>query len=139
MSIIPELDEYVRATDEWISDLNHHLGWHHRGRAYFALYSTLHALRDALPLQEAIYLGAQLPPLLRGVYYEGWHPAELPLLPSRASFLSRIHDGLHRDVAIEPEQVARTVLALLADRIDAAELENVKAATPGELRSLWRS
>jgi len=137
MSIIPELDDYVRATDEWIVDLNHRLGWHHRGRAYIALCSSLHALRDALPLREAIYLGAQFPPLLRGIYYEGWHPAELPVLPDRASFLSRIHDALHRDLAIDPEQVARMVLALIADRIDAAELENVKAATPGELRTLW--
>jgi uncharacterized protein (DUF2267 family) len=53
--------------------------------------------------------------------------------------VSRVHDALHRDLAIDPEQVARTVLALIADRIDAAELENVKAATPAELRTLWPS
>jgi uncharacterized protein (DUF2267 family) len=33
---------------------------------------VLHVLRDRLTPEQAVHLGAQLPILVRGVYYEGW-------------------------------------------------------------------
>jgi len=78
-----------------------------------------------------------LPFLLRGVYYEGWHPTGHPVSTERTTFFSRIQDALHRDLAIDPEEVVRAVFALIAERIDASELENVKASIPVELRGLW--
>jgi uncharacterized protein (DUF2267 family) len=54
-------------------------------------------------------------------------------------FLARIHDGVHRDPAVDPEHVARAVLALLAARLPAAEIEDAKGATPKELHNLWPS
>ena len=98
----------------------------------------LHALRDCLGRDEAVYVGAQLPPLLRGLYYEGWHPRTRGAA-SRSAFLERILDGVHRDVAVDAEQVARAVMALLATRMPAAELEDAKAATPPALHNLWPS
>jgi uncharacterized protein (DUF2267 family) len=140
MASIQELEQAVRATDEWIDDLLRRLQWHDRQKVYLALRSTLHALRDCLPVDEAIYLGAQMPALLRGVCYDGWHPRERPLpLADRTSFLDRIHDGVHREPGIDPEQVAEAVFSLLADRLPSAELEDAKAATPGPLRALWPS
>ncbi len=50
-----------------------------------------------------------------------------------------IHDGVHRDPAVDAEQVARAVLALLAARLPAAEIEDAKAATPSALHNLWPS
>ena len=44
----------------------------HPHKAYLALRTVLHALRDRLTLEEAVQLGAQLPMLVRGFYYEGW-------------------------------------------------------------------
>ena len=112
---------------------------HDRERAYLALLAALHALRDSLPRDEAVYVGAHMPALLRGLYYEGWHPGARGSAKSRSAFLERIHDGVHRDPAIEAEQVARAVFALLAARMPAAELEDAKAATPKTLHGLWPS
>jgi uncharacterized protein (DUF2267 family) len=58
---------------------------------------------------------------------------------TRSAFLGRIHDGVHRDPAIDPEQVARAVMAQLSARLPAAELEDAKAATPRALHNLWPS
>jgi uncharacterized protein (DUF2267 family) len=139
MSALEELDASVRATHDWIDDLLRRLGWHDRERAYLALVAALHALRDCLPRSEAVYVGAQLPALLRGLYYEGWHPGGRGSVKSRSAFLDRIHDGVHRDPGIDAEQVARAVLALLAARMPLAELEDARAATPQPLHSLWPS
>jgi uncharacterized protein (DUF2267 family) len=111
MTTIQELNASVRATEDWIDDLRHRLRWHDRERSYLALLTTLHALRDCLPRDEAVYIGAHLPALLRGLYYEGWQHASAR---SRGAFLERIHDGVHRDPAVDAEQVARAVFALLA-------------------------
>ena len=138
-TVSQEIDTCVQATQNWINDLMWRLGWHDRERVYKALLSTLHAIRDSLGDREAIYLGAQLPALLRGLYYEGWHPGRRARTGSRArsAFLERIHECVQRDPAIEPEAVASCVMAQLADRLPPAELENAKAATPKLLHSLW--
>jgi uncharacterized protein (DUF2267 family) len=133
-----DLSSEVQATDAWIDDLMRRLSWRERQRTYLALLATLHALRDCLGRDEAVYVGAQLPPLLRGLYYEGWHPGARRTA-SRSAFLERILDGVHRDLAVDPEAVARAVMALLAARMPAAELEEAKAATPPALHNLWPS
>jgi len=139
MTALRDLDEAAPAAREWVDDLTRRLDWHDRERTYLVLIAALHALRDCLGRDEAVYIGAYLPTLLRGLYYEGWHPGAHPAARSRRAFLERIHDGVHRDPAVDAEQVARAVLALLAARLPAAEIEDAKAATPRELHNLWPS
>jgi uncharacterized protein (DUF2267 family) len=139
MTAISDLNAAVQTAEDWINDLMRRLGWQDRERVYLALLATLHALRDCLARDEAIYIGAQLPTLLRGLYYEGWHPSARPAMRSRGAFLERIHDGVHRDPGVDMEQVARAVFALLAARLPAAEIEDAKAATPSVLHNLWPS
>jgi uncharacterized protein (DUF2267 family) len=139
MTAISDLDVALQAAEDWIDDVMRRLGWQDRERAYLVLLATLHALRDCLARDEAVYIGAQLPTLLRGLYYEGWHPSARPATRNRSAFLERIHDGVHRDPGVDAEQVARAVFALLAARLPTAELEDAKAATPSVLHNLWPS
>jgi uncharacterized protein (DUF2267 family) len=104
------VDAAARATEDWIDDFVQRLGWRNRTRAYSALIASLHALHDCLHQSAAIYLGAQLPVLPRGLYYEGWHPAPRVTAKSRGAFLERIHDSLYRDPGVDAEQVARGCL-----------------------------
>lgn len=137
---LPELDDALAESSGWFFDLEGRLGWQDRSKVYFGFIATLHALRDSLPVDEAVYLGAELPALLRGLYYEGWHPRKQPLVPEdRAVFLNRVHEALHRDPGIDSEQVARAVFEILAKRISAPVLENVMAANPAPLHGLWPS
>lgn len=138
MTGIQTLNTAVETTEEWISALMARLGWHDKERAYLALLAALHALRDALPRDEAGYLGVQLPVLLRGLYFEGWHPAShLQRAKSRSAFVERIQEGVHRDPGVNAEAVAHAVFALLAERLPLGEVENAKAATPEPLRMFW--
>jgi uncharacterized protein (DUF2267 family) len=137
MTSIRELDGALAATEEWIDDFMRRLGWHDREKVYAALIGTLHALRDSLPRDEAVYVGAQMPPLLRGLYYEGWHPSARVAAKTRNAFLERIHEAVHHDPGVDAEQVALAAFALLAARLPVSELEDAKATTPKPLRSLW--
>jgi uncharacterized protein (DUF2267 family) len=68
-------DTTVHKTNSWLHELMEELGWSDRHKAYLALRATLHALRDRLTVQGVAQLGAQLPMLIRGFYYEGWVPS----------------------------------------------------------------
>jgi len=137
MTAISDLNAAVHAAEDWIDDLTKRLGWQDRELVYLALLATLHALRDCLARDEVVYFGAQLPTLLRGLYYEGWHPGARLVTRSRKPFLERIHDGVRRAPGVDAEQVARAVFALLAARLPAAELEDARNATPSVLHNLW--
>ena len=138
MTALPQLDLAAQSAAQWVDDLDRRLGWLDRDKVYLALVATLHALRDSLPPQEAVFLAQCLTPLVRGLYYEGWRMSR-PSRPAktRDAFLERIRDGVHHDAGIDADEVGRAVLALVAAHMPAAEFENVKAATPKEMRAFW--
>lgn len=135
-------DASLNVTHVWLKDLMQELGWEDRQRAYHALRAVLHALRDRLTVDEAAQLAAQLPLLIRGVYYEGWDPSNKPLKERhRDAFLAHVDRNfgwyLAAKLAVDPEQIVRAVFAVLAKHITAGEIEDVKALLPKELRELW--
>src|SRR5215207_818759 len=69
------LDRSVEKANIWINDVAAELGTTARHEAYRALRAFLHALRDRLPIAEAVQLSAQFPLLIRGIYFEGWQPS----------------------------------------------------------------
>lgn len=72
-------DTTIQKTNNWLNELMELAGLQQRQGAYLALRATLHALRDRLPVDEVAQLGAQLPMLVRGFYYEGWDPTPKPV------------------------------------------------------------
>ena len=103
----------LRKTDEWIEDVMLELGTTDRHQAYRALRAVLHALRDRLGVHEVAHLAAQMPALLRGVFYEGWHPADKPLHIRRESefvtLVRRHHGPGHIDVGRAVPSVLRVL------------------------------
>jgi uncharacterized protein (DUF2267 family) len=135
---ITAFDRTVHTTHVWLGDLMSELGWEDRHRAYAALRAVLHALRDRLGVNEAAALGAQLPMLIRGFYYEGWHPHGKPLKERKKDeFLAHIRADFRQDPTFEAEPVARAVFRLLAHHVSGGEVETVKSTLPEEIRSLW--
>lgn len=135
---IPEFRRHVEDSTAWVLDLKARLGWHHTHLAYLALRTTLHALREHLGTDDALYFGLGLPTLLRGDYFEGWHPHKRRhRSQTRQAMLTWIHQGLEQNPAVDPELVARKVFEVISTRLPAAELEQLKAATPKVLGALW--
>lgn len=82
---------------------------------------------------------AQLSVVLRGLYYEVWHPTISAAVNSRSAHLWQVHDSVHRDYSVDPERVACTAFAMLAVHLPVRKVEDSKAATPTGLHNLWPS
>lgn len=133
-------DETVQLSNQWLSELMRAVDWDDKRRAYRLLRATLHALRDRLTAHEAVQLGAQLPMLIRGLYYDGWHMRDTPA-PERtkAAFLSHIETAFKQDPNADTESLVREVFKLLARKISRGEIEDIKHLLPPEVRALWPS
>ena len=131
-------DTTVQKTNNWLHDLMQVLRWPDKHKIYLALRVTLHALRDRLTVEEVAHLGAQLPMLVRGFYYEGWDPTGKPLrVRHKEQFLARIEQEFRGDDHLDSERVARAVFTVLAKRVTEGEIEDVKHVLPAEIRELW--
>lgn len=135
---LESIDHTVQLTHLWINDLDARLGWDDKHRSYRLLRTVLQTLRDWLRVEEAAGLAAQLPELLRGVYYEHWRPATIPVKKrSRADFIGRFDDAFLTDPMVLTEDAVSAVFELLSDKITAGEVAQVRHALPADIRALW--
>jgi uncharacterized protein (DUF2267 family) len=112
--------------------------WDDKFRAYRLLRATLHALRDCLTAHEAVQFGAQLPMLIRGLYYDGWHMADVPRPDrSKKAFLDHVEAAFKQDPNSDTEALVRAVLKLLASKISPGEIDDVKHLLRADVRLLW--
>ena len=132
-------NDSLAKTQRWFDELGEDLDWDHAGGLAAALGAGLHALRDRLTPGEAAQLGAQLPLLVRGLYYEGWRPAAEPWKERHGEgFLARVAQELHGYGEMkDPEEVVRAVFRLLARHVSAGEIEDVIDQLPADVRELW--
>jgi uncharacterized protein (DUF2267 family) len=132
------IDHAVQQAHIWINELDDRLGWGNRPRAYRLLKAVLHALRDHLNVNEAADLGAQLPTLIRGVYYDQWRPARTPVKDRHlAGFLAAIDRSFRPDPLDDAATAVAAVFDLLANHVSAGEIADVKRSLPAEIRALW--
>ncbi|AKF05941.1 DUF2267 domain-containing protein [Sandaracinus amylolyticus] len=138
-------DEHVDAFEhtmqlsyEWLREYAEELGSCTAQLAYRCLRAALHAIRDRLPANESAALAAQLPLLLRGVYYEGWRPSHVPAaLDSVDDVYDEIATVLEGGPHAAPRDVLRAALSVLNDRIDAGEIRKLRHQVGEELRRIW--
>ena len=109
-----------------------------RHQAYMALRASLHALRDRIGPENAIHFAAQLPILLRGVFYEGWQPSETPTRERRLDdFLAYVESMLGSKTGIDPADAVRARFAASVESISFTEVLKLVNVLPRELRILW--
>ncbi len=134
---INAIETMIQKTNEWLGAIAEKLETKDRHKAYLAMLTVLQALRDRLPLAEVAQLGAQLPTIIRGIYYAGWDPtAEHPAERHKDEFLDRIRHTF-RDEPADAEKISRAVLAVLEAHVTPGEIDDVRRVLPPELRELF--
>ncbi|RRO14686.1 DUF2267 domain-containing protein [Saccharopolyspora rhizosphaerae] len=128
-------DSTLEKTNRVLRDVEEHYGWtkKQRSRSYAALRSVLHALRDRLTVEECADLSAQLPMLIRGIYYEAWNPSHVPVKLHREEFLERVAAQLPYEVEGEVEDLVQTTLRALRPHITEGEWTDIKDGLPKEV------
>ncbi|HEX6968109.1 MAG TPA: DUF2267 domain-containing protein [Micromonosporaceae bacterium] len=128
----------IEKTNLILKEIEQAYGWskEQRNQSYAALRTVLHLLRDRLPIEESAQFAAQLPVLLRGVYYEGWDPSVVPIKLNRDDFLFEVRRGFPYDVEGGTERVVQVVLDALQRHITEGEWADVRSSMPKALRRI---
>lgn len=132
------LDTSVQKTYVWLKEIMERLETNDRHQAYMALKTTLHALRDRLSTEEAAQLGAQLPLVVRGLFFEGWRPAGKPdRATAWETFMRPVYLATCQDGSFTPEEVVSAVFDVLSQHVSSGEIDDVIGQLPRDIRTLW--
>ncbi len=128
----------LEKTNRWLSEISDLLHWDNHHKAYHGLRAVLHVLRDRLPVPEAAHLGAQLPMLVRGFYYDNWKPAGAPIkIKTAQEFYDAVRQHFAADRNVNPMRLTEAVLKVLSMHTSPGDLEKVLGIFPPELRALF--
>jgi uncharacterized protein (DUF2267 family) len=114
-------DSSIRRTNAWTKEFMQEMNWTERRQAILAFCDVLRAVRDHLSTNSAVELGNQLPLLIRGAYFEGWQPSEVP----------------RTWVAPEDDAVVKAAFRLLQRKADEGEIQSIEKLLPEDLHQFW--
>lgn len=132
---VKNLDAAIDKTNVWLAGIEAGFGTDDRQLAYRVLRAWLHCLRDRLSVEVSAHFAAQLPELLRGVFFDSWNPSRVPQRYDRAEYVTRfarearIHDS---DVV----KAAGIVAAVVRQHMSAGIVAHVLGRLPAGLRSV---
>lgn len=123
---------------EWVNDLAGRTGWTNEREVLRLLRSVLGKVRDHLPLDEMAQFSAQLPLILRGMFFEGWQPKLTPIHERHAAeFVAAVEDKVGEVIAYRGVTDIKAVFNVINAHISRGEVEDVRACLPQDLRDLW--
>ena len=131
-------DKTLQETNQWLKLMMVELGTDSRSTAFGALRASLHAVRDRIGVDNAAHLGAQLPMLLRGAYYEGWRPHSTPT-PERhlSEFVHHVKAELPISSSLDAAEAARACFCVMGQCLDEGEMTKLRRILPHEILNLW--
>ena len=125
----------VEKTHAWLTELSEELGVEDDNYSYRVLRGVLHALRDRLSVDVMAQLAAQLPTLIRGIYYESWDPSHLPTRAHEVdAFLERVVHEAHLESEIEASFAVSAVMRVLQAHLTPGTMDAARAVLPESLR-----
>ena len=131
-------DKTLQTTHTWLDEIMEKMG-PDKQMAWHLLRAVLHALRDRLPTGLMAHLGAQLPLLVRGLYYDQWHAGDEQQLKLRTGeeFLDRVAEGLKGTRPINVVDGVKVVFQVLNHHVEPGQVKKVREALPEPVRELW--
>lgn len=132
-------DKTIQTTNIWLNEIMEDIG-PDRQVAWKVLSVVLHKLRDRLPVELAAHLSAQLPLLVRGVFYDQYEPAKQPSdCHSLEEFCEEVGEWLRDTRPVDPHLAIRSVFKVLSRHVPEAQIVKIQDALPRDLRASWRT
>lgn len=130
-------DKTLQTTNIWLDEIMSDIG-PDRKTAWRVLAVVLHRLRNRLPIGVAAHLGAQLPMMVRGVYYDQFQPEQLPSdCDTMEQFCAEVAEWLQDNRPVDPELAVKSVFRVLANHVSEGEIGHVVQALPEQIREAW--
>lgn len=130
-------DQTIGTTNVWLSGIIARIG-PDKQLAWRVLGAVLQVLRDRIEPELAAHLAAQLPLLVRGLYYDHYRPELQPTkVRTPQDFIRQVAEALGDIRPINPEDATMAVFAVLSEHLSAGLVSNVRQALPHSFASLW--
>lgn len=130
-------DKTLQLTHVWLDGIMARLG-PDRQVAWRVLGAVLHVLRDRLEPDLSAHLAAQLPLLVRGLYYDQYQPSRVPSQVDLAEdFTQQVAATLHDIRPVDPEEASKAVFAVLSQHLSDGLIDKVRHALPKSIAALW--
>jgi len=132
------LEKHTADAYGWLNRIAGKLGARNRlDWAYHALRGVLHALRDRMTPEEVFQLSAQLPLLIRGIFFEGYQITGKPEKMTKLELLNRIEKEMGEGHVIKAKTAFMAVLKVLYDHVTEGELDDIYATMPTDIKEFW--
>jgi uncharacterized protein (DUF2267 family) len=102
------------------------------------LRAWLHTLRDRLTVEASAHFAAQLPDLIRGIFYAGWNPSAVPEMYDAGAYAARFA----REAIIAPDDVGKAAAATTAavlHHLPPPQMDKALDQLPREIRTLLQA
>jgi uncharacterized protein (DUF2267 family) len=130
----------VDKTNRVLNEIERACGWTkaQRNRSYAALRAVLHAVRDRLTVDASAQFAAQLPMLIRGMYYDGWNPSSVPVKADKEEFLDRVRREypFELDGEVDVEGLVHAVMDTLKHHVTEGEWDHIRMSMGRKLASV---
>lgn len=131
-------DRTMHEAHDWVNELSGRLGWSSERDALRLLRTVLCTIRDHLPVNEMAQFSAQLPIMLRGMFFEGWQPKKTPVHERDITeFIRAIEEQVGEVLDYRGASDITAVFDLINARISRGEVNDVRANLPRDLKEMW--
>lgn len=132
--------EYVNASrdfERFMDDLIEisMLATHHQ--AYAVLRGVMHVFRDHLDVEQVLRFADALPPVIRAIFIEDWHPrADPPPFPSETQMIAEVR-SVRRDHNLASASSIRDVAQALRRNVAMGDFRRVPDTLPPAAQRYW--
>jgi uncharacterized protein (DUF2267 family) len=138
MSPVMSIQKAIDSSHEWVKVLMQDYTFHNENKAFVILRATLKALRDRLPIENAVHLGSVLPVLIRGFYYDAWSPkGNSPYEKVEYDFIELVAYHLNGHDDIKLDEAVPITLKLIFDMMDKDSAQALRLHLPLSIKSLF--
>lgn len=130
------IDRTVAKTYEWLQAVAERAKLEDAHRAYLVLRAVLHVLRDRVEPDVAAHVSAQLPMLVRGIFFEGWDPSKTPMRLALGDVLARVAREAGLRDAAEAQDVTRAVITVCWDELGQGTMDHLVSVLPRDFAIL---
>lgn len=130
-------DKTIQQTNVWLDEIMEDVG-PDRKLAWHVLGGVLRTLRDRLQPELALHVSAQLPLLVRGIFFEGWRsPVSSEKYRHESAFLEHLVENTIGGRPVDPTLASRAVFGVLSRHLDVGLVRKVIESLPAPIRAHW--